>query len=527
MRKHFLKLVNNTYVLTPLYTLEVVKTIGGRKRGKHYVFPRKHYILKRLFETIGIQNFAVTPEVATDWQSEWGFPKNENFEIAHPLWKELKPWQQQAVEFLLTTPHRGALLNIDPGLGKTATAITAAHFSGAKRILVVAPLSFLPGWRYEIKKWLGENANIVHQTAVPGARWVITNYDTLVGNPSEFKRTWDVVIIDESLNFKNRKAQRVKAAKHLRTPRMWLLSGNPISKWADDLWAQFNIISPKSFTSYWRFAHTYCTVIRDQWGEKVVGNVVRIDARDEFKDIMFTVKEHELGLSKPEMLHETAIIPLNIEQRRVHDELLNTFTAELETGTLETTTVVARLTYLQQIVSHPKNVDPSWKEAAPKLNYLLEQYKAGYIPAPSIIWTWWVVTGEEVYRGLKENGYKVGIYTGKEQKPHNAITLFQEGKLTHLVLSLGVGKYGHTFNMAKSAVYYDRTFDADAFLQSQRRILGGIRGSTVKHTPITYTLKSPGTVDMVVEQNLLAKAYSLSHVAGHKLADLLKGLIND
>jgi SNF2 family DNA or RNA helicase len=499
---------------------DLLKNLGGRRIGAEYRFPRMRWVLKRLLATIGSKYIAFHTDVVQDYKNI--IP--ENVQLLEEHSSLLHDFQQGAARFLMS--RKSALLNMDPGLGKTRTSITTALALGARKCLVIGPKSFLPGWQYEIGLVDDSESVIYHRKVGGGVRWSLTNYETAADFADEYlKQHWDLVIIDESLALKNRKAMRSKIFGQLRgaTDRLWLLSGSPVSKFADDLFKQFQILEPKAFTSYWRFANTYCIVEQTPWATKVVGNRSGIDLRDEFADIVYTVKEHELNLDKPEMKYEVIIAPMVPQQRRIFDKFTRDFCVQLESRTLETTTVAAQLTYLQQITSHPVNVDIAWEHGSGKLELLQDSLMSERIPLPAIIWTWWKETARELRNALGAY-YKIGVVTGSDESPPNAIRLFQEGKLEILILSLGVGRYGHTFNNALSAVYYDRTFDMDAFIQSQQRIAGGLRGVGLNHIPITFTLKSPMSTDELIEDNLTMKAFSFAHVAQHDLATMLRKL---
>lgn len=513
---------NHYWVWSPIVS-DLLKNLGGRRIGAEYRFPRMRWVLRRLIDTIGKKYLAFHKDVAADY-TYLGSPAE--FFMGETITKLLKPWQITAVRFLLTRTHKSALLNMDPGLGKTRTSIVACKVLDAKKILVIAPKSFLPGWQYEIGLVDKGAAEIYHRKVGGNVKWSLSNYDTVVDYAEEYARQkWDVIIIDESLSLKNRKSDRAKTLGRLRksTEHLWMLSGSPVSKFADDLFKQLQVLVPDAFTSYWRFAELYCVIERGPWATKVVGNKSGIDLRDEFADIIFTVKEHELDLDKPEMRQEMLIAPMVPKQREIFDAFNRDFCVELESGTLQTENVAAKLTYLQQIVSHPVNVDIAWPHGSGKLEILLDALLSERIQLPVIIWTWWKESANEILHALQPH-YKTGLVTGAAEAPRDSIKLFQANKLEILILSLGVGRYGHTFNNARSAVYYDRTFDMDAFIQSQQRIAGGIRGVGLEFTPTTYTIKTPMSTDDLIEENLTKKAFSFAHVAQHDLLSMLKKL---
>src|ERR1700753_877603 len=68
----------------------------------------------------------------------------------------LRPYQTEAVEFVLARPDRRAILAHSTSAGKTLTAIEFAKKIGAKRILVVASAMARATWKNEFGKWAPE-----------------------------------------------------------------------------------------------------------------------------------------------------------------------------------------------------------------------------------------------------------------------------------------------------------------------------------------------------------------------------------
>jgi hypothetical protein len=97
---------------------------------------------------------------------------------------------------------------------------------------------------------------------------------------------------------------------------------------------------------------------------------------------------------------------------------------------------------------------------------------------------------------------------------------YKSGKVKALVLSLGVGKFGHTLTNTLTAVYLDKTWEADPWVQSLRRI----KRIGLTHSPRVISIVCPGTVDDIVEENLAGKAVNIAHVTNSNLATMLRTL---
>lgn len=183
----------------------------------------------------------------------------------------LRAHQVAAVEFL--RQRRRAFLCDDPGLGKTAAALTA--IPDATRTVVCCPTSVIGTWQHEAARWRPDLAVRVQKTKRDGVapcegEILVTTYDRLDVSVAP---DIDVLILDESHAVKNAKTQRSKrvraTAKMNRELQIWALTGTPILRDPEDLWGQLTSIdlhpygtwpaflrawggSPSPFGTYWR-----------------------------------------------------------------------------------------------------------------------------------------------------------------------------------------------------------------------------------------------------------------------------------
>jgi hypothetical protein len=153
---------------------------------------------------------------------------------------ELMPHQAQVVG-AAAEGHRTFLLADEPGLGKTAQALLAAHAADAYPLLVVVPNVVKTNWAREADIWTpSRKATVIHGDgdSIDGfADIVIVNYEVLdrhVGWLGEFG--FRGMVVDEAHFIKNRSSQRSKHALELserirhRTvrPLLMALTGTPL-----------------------------------------------------------------------------------------------------------------------------------------------------------------------------------------------------------------------------------------------------------------------------------------------------------
>lgn len=512
---------------SPSTDMTLHQTLGGKRTPLGpYLFPKYYWVLNTLRRTF--PNFTSTPGV-----TEWELGNTiSTIQVDHPKFRDLYTYQMDAVYYLLQSTLHGTLLSLSPRLGKSVVSIIASEILEAKKVLVICPLLLISQWRDQYLTWTGkEHVDPEDVTTLHGfpknyhiwgdPGWYITNYDTVSRHPSEFVRDWDLVIIDESILVKTRGIQRVKSLKKIvpQAKRLWLLSGSPSSRYIDDLWQQFNLIDPQTFSSYWRFANLYTIVEQTPWGSSVIGSK-DIDFRSEFRDIMYVKNEREIGiLPPPEYL--TLEVPLIGEQKDMYNHLKKDLILQLESGEeLTVSSKLALLTRLQQVVSGSSNVDPdthySCKRAA-----LVELIQSGNIEFPLLIWTYWKAESFKIQEALGEK-YRTWVING-DTPDEDRKTFLQEyldGKAPILILSQSVGKFGLTLPNTKTVVYYDKTFQMDDYIQSQyrTRILGATSTARV------ITLRCPGTTDDIVAGNLIGKAIDVAKLTNSDLRALLLSL---
>ncbi|MFI5427544.1 DEAD/DEAH box helicase [Aeromicrobium sp. UC242_57] len=153
---------------------------------------------------------------------------------------ELMPHQAQVVA-AAAEGHRTFLLADEPGLGKTAQALLAAHAADAYPLLVVVPNVVKTNWAREADLWTpSRKATVIHGDgdSIDGfADIVVVNYEVLdrhVGWLGDFG--FRGMVVDEAHFIKNKSSQRSQHALELserirnRTarPLLMALTGTPL-----------------------------------------------------------------------------------------------------------------------------------------------------------------------------------------------------------------------------------------------------------------------------------------------------------
>lgn len=414
---------------------------------------------------------------------------------------------QRDVAGRLAAQAHGAIVVVSPGLGKTIISIAAADtLPPGTSVLVVSPASHVPNWEREIDVWAKLDQCV----------WGVESWDKAVrAAKAGTLGKWDVLVLDESVMGKSRGSQRFKTFNKVRKNfgRVWLLSGNPVTRHADDLWAQLHLIWPKAYPSYWRFAERFCVTEETPWARKVVGTRRGRNVMEENDDLVIVVNQEEV-LDLPEYRFEVVDVALGPRQRAAYDSMASQFIAQLGDGTERVAeNELGRLLALQQIVSW-------WDGESAKHDALIDLLPG--LEPPHLIWTHWREAADALAVRLFQAGVNYAQVNGgtPPKTRDHVLQEFKRGNIEALVLSTGVGKFGHTFTKTRTIHYVDKTWNADDYFQSLYRV----RRIGLKHRPKVLTYRAPGTTDDLIEMNLSGKLPGISRLTRRDLAELLSGL---
>jgi SNF2-related domain len=489
----------------------------------------------------------------------------------HPRWKDLYDYQVQSLHALVTRPYHAKMLILSPGLGKTPTSIVAADVraisknKASPKFLVVAPLSLTWNWVREIEAWsMHKDVIRVHgKQGIAEATWTVTNPESLFERKRAtpdgplratgqldplFDIDWDTLILDESILYKNRKSKRSGIVKTLAraSDQVWELSGAPITHDNSDLWQQLNIGEPDYFPAFWKFTNEFCIVERTPWSQgEIVGSRHGVSLRTEYPELLFVRNQEEVFNDLPSVIFQDLELPLTRRQKKAHDDIMSQWFHELEYNAdsrVDVTAVIAQLTRLQQVTSNLKNLETTgkhWPDESTKADAVEQLLETQAVEGPVLIWVWHRpgahALNDRLQRAVQGKtqekkqhplyGKRVEMVLGGNKNADKIIESYKDGEVDVLIMSIGVGKYGHTLANTHTVIYYDRTWDSDAIFQSLHRYAGA-RGRLAgyEHNPVCIILRCRGTVDDFVEMNLAGKLPDMANITGADLLKILRSL---
>jgi SNF2 family DNA or RNA helicase len=432
------------------------------------------------------------------------------------------------------------------GLGKTLSVLSyytalreTQHFS---LLLVVCPNSLSRNWAREAKVWFpdlrvtvlagdkGEKSwtlRMLNQGALE-TDLLVVNYEgvRLEYVTPELERIvtskMTLLCLDESQRVKNPTAKTFKALSQIAPccDRRVLLSGTPTPKDVSDLWAQMRLLDGgarlgKSFykwlsrvaelgTEYSQYAvkkfheaevsESICRA-REVMLRRRKEKVVNLPAKT------FSIREIELTGSQAERYNEIRE-GLILRMRSVSGEQ---FTREI-------TNILEEYLRAVQVSSNPRLIDPEWKGEPAKFLELDEIVREVVHEQGQkiVIWTNYLGNVSELCRRYSE--YGAAPFSGEVTAAEREITVraFQESAEPKILVAVpAAGGVGITLTAAQTAVYVDKTWNAEHWMQSVDRIHRIGQRGTVNVISLLGC-----KVDEIIHWNLRRKEQGQARVLG-------------
>lgn len=323
---------------------------------------------------------------------------------------------------------------------------------------------------------------------------------------------WEtMIVVDESSRIKTPGATRTRVAGILGkevTYRM-ILSGTPMTKGAEDLYAQLQFLSPDilDVRTYAAYKARYCKFGGFE-GRKIIGYQNLEELRRRMDPWTFGVTKEEC-LDLPPKVYVEVPVELTAEQRRAYDAIRDEAIFALDNDSVITSTnALATLTKLQQILcgylpysqddARAGQVHPIPSNRGRIAGDLVEA-----APRQSIVWGRFRFDINVILEDLKGRGIKAVRYDGQTSERERSANLanFKAGLADVFVGTPAAGGIGLDLYEADNMVYYANSFDAEHRWQSEDRAhrLGQTRSLTISD------LVAPGTVDRKFIQSLRDK----------------------
>ena len=290
------------------------------------------------------------------------------------------------------------------------------------------------------------------------------------------------IVLDEAQKIKNPDSNVTKALFTLRKGffKRVIMTGTPIPNRPYDIWAQIYFLDGGE-----SLGETF-----DQFKKRVdLDASVRTDKRrkDEFEKALqgiwssiepFSIRETKIssGIQLPAKSVRYVEVDLEHRQRELYDRVRNELRTVIVEGGMprldEAEDVLKRLLRLVQLASNPAIIDEAYAGIPGKYRVLEEEVRAAISRREKIIvWTSFIKNVNWLARELQPLGVVRHHGEIKAEERLRAIKSFKtDPDCRVLIATPASAKEGLTLVIANNAVFYDRSFSLDDYLQAQDRI---------------------------------------------------------
>lgn len=407
-------------------------------------------------------------------------------EILDPKTKPL-PHQIEAIRHLVQNPFT-ALFD-EQGLGKSKIVIDAiCQLINDKIIdsaLIVAPLSLLPNWEFEVQKHsflmpitLKGGKKEKKYKYLTKSKIYLINYEAVITQLEILRRFCSfkkiATVLDEATRIKNPKTKTALAIFEIAkySSIRIAITGTPVANNPKDLWSIYY------FLDYGKTLGSDFEKFSSQFDEK---DKFYEEKLKELRTIVYRTAIRRLKDEVMELPQKTFIncyLDLKPTQGKMYEEYRDELRLEIAKidGTKiidEANNIFKKLLRLTQIASNPKLLDKNYQEIPVKYDFIINKIDSILSSNESkvIIWTSFIMNLFELKKMLKK--YNPLLLHGdlEVNDRQKIVQLFQGSSGNRvLIANPAAAKEGLTLTRANYAFYLDRNFSLTDYLQSQDRI---------------------------------------------------------
>jgi superfamily II DNA or RNA helicase len=429
-------------------------------------------------------------------------------EVPKGLEAELRSYQEEGFRWLMRLASWGAggVLADDMGLGKTLQALTvllARRDQGPA--LVLAPTSvafnwkeeaerFTPGLRVHVYAEAGDRDRALRD--VKAGDVLVVSYGLLVRDAERLASThFATLVFDEAQHLKNATTQRFRAARGLSADFRFALSGTPVENNVGELWSQCTAVFPGLLGSWEAFRHRYAAPIERQDDPTAAPALAAVLA-----PFMLRRTKAQVEAELPPRTEVRVPVSFSAAERQLYEDARLSALAELESkrpaqpDQERRVEVLAALTRLRLLASHPRLYEPSSSLASSKLERLMELLQELLAEGQrTLIFSQFTSHLALVREAL--DAQNIGHLSLEGRTPARArkqlVQRFQEGTTPVFLISLKAGGFGLNLTAATNVIHLDPWWNPAVEDQASDRAhrMGQTRPVTI------YRLVTLGTIE--------------------------------
>lgn len=436
------------------------------------------------------------------------------------------PHQAEAIRATRDLPY--AALFHEQGLGKTKMALDLALAWLVRQIvdsvIVVTKKSLVQNWIHEtsIHTYLspitiGQDRHRNYLAFNRPGRFYLTHYEAIYSERGRFHLFSQArrlgVILDEAQKIKNPDSKVTKAL-HALAPnftRRVIMTGTPVANRPYDIWSPIYFLDQGESLSetYNEFkTMTDLPKCREPSGE--TAEQFEQALMSVFQRIQrFTIRETKasVSISLPAKDVRDEIVSMEPRQaelyRRYRENIATEITREGIVVSDQVDNILKRLLRLVQVASNPRLVDEGYDSKPCKLTALERILNSKRCDQPkTILWTNFTKNVSALASHFKS--MHPAVVHGKlpiSERNRQVGRFLEEPRCLLLVATPGAAKEGLTLTVANHAVFVDRSFSLDDYLQAQDRI----HRISQTNPCLIEVLIARNSVDEWVDELLVAK----------------------
>lgn len=412
--------------------------------------------------------------------------------FTNPLLKELRAWQPEAIERMISSSRFGVFDTV--GIGKTIETIAASE-SLKYKTLIVCESSTISQWKDEIFKFSGHTAFIVKseskskrqslykQFARSESRYLILGYGKIRVDFDDIKQIpFQILVFDEAAILSNlNKTKDYALWLSLKRKHVYILTATPISRDIMQFYDLFYTIgyAPISREEFMeRFAEVEYQRIYTKRGAIAKPIIKGAKNLSELKQLYGPnyIKRSKKDIS--EFIDETIknyyyrVFEMSKEQNIIYEKIKDGFIQTYRKDTIDNVQLnaLSAYNYIIQSLGSPYLVDNRLPELSPKISGLLELLPT-FEKNKIFIFAKHREFGKIIEKHIRLAGLTVGFIHGEldDQKFEAIKRSFTEGSL-QVLIATEIAEKGLNLQVAHNAVFMDLPPVPDSIFQLIGRV---------------------------------------------------------
>jgi SNF2 family DNA or RNA helicase len=325
---------------------------------------------------------------------------------------------------------------------------------------------------------------------------LVISYGLLARDGERLAKTrFATLCFDEAQAVKNAGTHRARAARALQADFKFALSGTPLENHLGELWSLYRIVFPGLLGSWDAFRERFATPIEKRLDPTAAPALARV-----LQPFLLRRTKDQVARELPPRTEQRVPVVLSPEEWQLYEDARLAALSELETPKSKLreqqrrVQVLAALTRLRLLASHPKLYDVRSKVKSSKLERLLELIEElGEEGHRALVFSQFTSHLALVREALDARGtayqYLDGATPRREREQR--VRAFQEGSSPLFLISLKAGGSGLNLTGADNVIHLDPWWNPAVEDQASDRAhrIGQVKPVTI------YRLVSKGTIE--------------------------------